>query len=122
MPINATFQRTFQVAGQSYNTSRQVQANAANPYSVDLPAAKTGQLTTHTDNTTGTLTMAGGHGITTGARLDVYWTGGSRRGVTVGTVATNSVPFSGGAGDNLPLVNTNVTAMVPVSESITGPG
>src|SRR5678815_5092823 len=76
-----------------------------------LAAAKVGQLTTRTDNDTGTLTMVAGHGITTGARLDIFWeeagVKGARYGVTVGTVATNSVPFDLGAGDNLP---TNLTA------------
>jgi hypothetical protein len=35
-----------------------------------------------------------------------------RIGVTVGTVATNSVPFDLGAGDNLPSATTPVTVMV----------
>lgn len=78
---------------------------------------KTGSLTTRTDADTGTLTMAGGHGITTGQRLDVYWTEagveGSRRGMTVGTVSVNSVPIDGGTGDNLPTNTTAVIAAVP---------
>lgn len=92
-----------------------------------IAAAKAGQLTTRTDNDTGTLTMAGGHGITTGARLDVYWTNtdgtvGRHYGMTVGTVATNSVPIDGGAGDNLPALNAAITAMVPTAETITVTG
>lgn len=82
-----------------------------------LPAAKVGQLTTRTNNTEGELTMAGGHGITTGDRLDLYWSGGSRRGITVGTVATNAVPLTdSGSGDNLPTNMTAITAMVPEEE------
>lgn len=85
-----------------------------------LPVAKTGTLTTRTDNNTGTLTMDSGHGITTGQRLDIYWTEsgvkGHRRGVTVGSVSTNSVPIDLGAGDNLPTNNTAVTAQVPTEE------
>lgn len=93
-----------------------------------LTPAKVGELTTRTDNETGTLTMTTGHGITTGARLDLYWedgdgagTPGSRRGITVGTVSGNSVPIgadNSGSGDNLPLVNTAITAMVPHYESV----
>lgn len=87
-----------------------------------VPAAKAGALTTRTDNTTGTLTMAAGHGFGTGNRLDVYWlnadgTTGRRYGVAAGTVATNSVPISGGAGDSLPANATAITAMVPQLES-----
>lgn len=82
-----------------------------------VAAAKAGQLTTRGSDTAGTLTMGGGHGITTGARLDLYWTGGSRRGITVGTVSGTSVPISGGAGDNLPTNLTSIIAAVPVEEA-----
>jgi hypothetical protein len=82
-----------------------------------LAAAKVGQLTTRTDDNTGTLTMASGHGFTDGQRLDVYWSGGVRRGMTIGTVATNSVPVDLGAGDVLPTNLTAVTAQVPSEEA-----
>lgn len=74
--------------------------------------AKTGTLTTRTDNTSGTLTMSSGHGIQTGDKIDIYWSGGKRYNVTVGTVSTNSVPISSGSGDNLPVATTTLTAMV----------
>lgn len=87
-----------------------------------LAAAKIGQLTTRTDNDTGELTMAASHGITTGARLDVFWeeagVKGARYGMVVGTVATNQVPIDGGAGDNLPTNLTAVTAFVPIQEEM----
>lgn len=88
----------------------------------DMPAAKVGALTTRTSYTVGTLTMAASHGITTGAKLDIYWVGGKRLGVTVGTVATNSVPFSLGSGSNLPIATTAITAMVPVAFPIVATG
>jgi len=75
-----------------------------------LPAAKTGSLTTRTDDDEGSLTLEAGHGITTGATFDLYWSGGRRYNVAAGTVAGNVVPFSGGAGDNLPDQSTTVTA------------
>jgi hypothetical protein len=83
-----------------------------------LAAAKTGQLTTRTDNTSGELTMTAGHGFTTAVVIDLYWTGGVRYGVIVGTVATNAVPISGGAGDNLPTNMTNITAVVQATANI----
>lgn len=82
-----------------------------------LAAAKTGTLTTRTSTTVGTLTATTGHGITTAARLDVYWAGGSRVGVVVGTVATDSIPITGGSGDDLPAAAMALTLMVPVLES-----
>lgn len=86
-----------------------------------LAAAKTGTLTTRTDDDTGELTMSASHGITTGARLDVYWdvggVKGCRRGMTVGTVSVNQVPIDGGAGDALPADESAVTAQVPTEEA-----
>lgn len=80
-----------------------------------LSEAKSGTLTTRTDNNTGTLTMAGGHGFTDGQIIDIYWSGGVQRSVTVGTVATNSVPIDSGIGDNLPADETAITAVVQKS-------
>jgi hypothetical protein len=90
-----------------------------------VPAAKTGQLTTRTNNTDGTLTMDPGHGFATADKIDLFWAGGQRRNVTVGTVATNSVPISGGTGDNLPnLVSGSfpITAMKPTQTSLPATG
>ncbi len=83
-----------------------------------LSAAKTGTLTTRTDNNTGTLTMTAGHGLTDGQVIDIYWSGGVQYGVTVGTVSTNSVPIDGGIGDNLPTANTAITAVVQKSVNL----
>lgn len=117
----ATISNRLTVDGTTYTTSLTVSSDGIlRKGNTAVAVAKTGQLTTRTDNDTGTLTMTAGHGITTGQRLDVYWTEagvkGMRRGMTVGTVATNSVPIDGGAGDNLPTNLTNVTAQVPTEE------
>ncbi len=77
-----------------------------------LNTAKTGTLSTRTDNNTGTLTLGSGHGITDGQIIDVYWSGGVQRTVTVGTVSGTSVPIDGGIGDNLPTATTAITACV----------
>lgn len=83
-----------------------------------VPAAKAGTLTTRTDDNTGVLTMSAGHGFTDAVVIDLFWDGGSRRGLTVGTVATNSVPIDGGSGDVLPADETVITAMVPVERDL----
>ena len=122
MPISATYQRTFQASGLSFNSTQSLSAEVAPPFSVTLPVAKVGTLSTRASDTAGTLTMAAGHGITTGQRLDIYWVGGSCRGATVGTVATNSVPFTLATGDVLPAATTAITAMVPTSNTLAVPG
>lgn len=92
------------------NITRTAEGNVGQ--SVTVAAAQSGTLSTRTNNTDGTLTLGTGHGITTGAKIDLYWATGRRYNVTVGTVATNSVPISSGSGDNLPLATTAVTAAV----------
>ena len=79
---------------------------------VTLAAAKSGTLTTRSSGTAGTLTMASGHGFTNGQIIDIYWATGQCTRATIGTVATNSVPFTGAGGDALPAANTEITAMV----------
>lgn len=78
----------------------------------NLPAAKSGTLTGRTDNDTGVATLAGGHGIISTDKVDVYWTGGRRYGMTA-TVAVNAVSVDGGTGDNLPAQDTPVTVVKP---------
>lgn len=80
-------------------------------------------LTTRTDATSGTITAPTGHGVTTGSTIDVYWmevisgynTARIRRNVIVGTVSGDSIPFSGGEGNDLPTAGSSV--LVPTSNS-----
>lgn len=86
---------------------------------ISVAAANAGTLTTRTDANTGTLTMgSAGHGITTGSRISIFWDGGSRVNVVVGTVSGTSVPFDLGSGDDLPVATTVITAMNPQEESV----
>jgi hypothetical protein len=76
-------------------------------------------LTTRTSATAGTITAPSGHGVTTGATIDVWWVSGSsvfiRRNVTVGTVSGTSIPFSGGDGTDLPSAASEI--YVPTSNT-----
>lgn len=118
MAVNMEIVSKVNVAGMSIGGTRIVVGGAAvvqdQSGSNAVPAAKVGALSTRTDANTGELTMAEGHGITTGARLDVYWPGGKRYGMEVGTVAGQAVPIDGGAGDDLPALDSDITAMVPI--------
>lgn len=117
MSQQVAIQENFGLGGINFPASRTITGDEVHSVIVDVAAAKPGVLTTRTDNDTGTLTMETGHGITTGALLDIYWEGGARRRVTVGTVSGLSVPFGAsavGAGDNLPVADTVIAAMVPI--------
>lgn len=114
MPETGRVTITGTVDNETYTQTINNDSVSVERASPSIPAAKVGQLTTRTDDNTGTLTMAASHGITDGQILDVYWSGGARYGMTVGTVSVNSVPIDGGAGDNLPVNLTAITAMVVV--------
>lgn len=112
---NASLTENISIAGVSFNRSKTFTADLAQGMNESVPAAQAGDLTTRTSDTAGTLTMdSASHGITNGARLDIYWSGGSCRGATVGTVAGTAVPFTGATGDVLPAQDEPITAMVPV--------
>lgn len=101
------------VSGLNVKISNSVvrEADAGSTIDVSVPASKSGTLTVRTDNETGSLTLGSGHGITTAQIVDLYWTGGARRGVLVGTVAGTTVPIgadNGGIGDNLPAQGTDI--------------
>lgn len=79
------------------------------PTYVTLDAGEAGTLSTRTSASQGTLTLDISHGITTGQTVDLFWDGGIRRGMVVGTVSGASVPLtSSGAGDDLPAQDTEI--------------
>jgi hypothetical protein len=114
MSMNVGITKNFSLGGKSFAENRTKTAGAiAAQIDKTVAAAKTGTLTTRTDDNTGEITGQASHGVTTGDRLDVYWSTGHRRGMTVGTVASLAIPIDGGSGDNLPADETPVTMMVP---------
>ncbi len=89
------------------NFARADAIRAAMIEQTDKPA---GTLTVRSDNTSGQVTLAAGHGVVTGILADITWNAGANRrtGVLVGNVNGNNVAFSGGAGDNLPAQDTAI--------------
>jgi len=122
MSVSLTYSASVSGSGLSIQSAVVRSGSASVGLVESLSAAKTGTLSTRTDNTDGELTMSASHGITTAAVIDLYWTvagvPGVRYGVVVGTVATNAVPISGGAGDNLPIETTAITAVLPTTANV----
>jgi hypothetical protein len=81
---------------------------------ISLPANVAAQTGTITSSV---VTLSGGHGLTTGDVVDVYWTGGIRYGCTT-TVVSNEVTLAGGAGDTLPTGGDTVTVVEQVDTNI----
>lgn len=118
MSATARYVRTFEIGGKQFSETKSLSADKSQVIEKTLAAAKTGTLTTRTDANTGSLTLAASHGVVDGDYLDVYWSGGARRGMLVGTVATNVVPVDGGDGDDLPTASTALTVMVRQEEAL----
>ena len=112
-------------AGSNYSAPRTVSGDnfvQSEPIG-GVPAAPSGVLTTRTNNTDGTATMdSGSHGIVTGSRVDIYWSGGARYGATAGTVSGTTVPFTGGSGDNLPVQASVIYVCNPHVENVSFTG
>lgn len=108
--------------GLSISANKTRESDGAEGLDPTLPVGKAGTLTTRTDDNTGEATLGSGHGVTDGMIVDVYWAGGSRYGMTVGTVAALVVPIDGGAGDNLPSASTPlvVTPQVQITLALDG--
>lgn len=87
-----------------------------------LPAGKAGTLSTYTDPNTGILTVGSGHGITTQDKVNVFWAGGMRYGMTVTATGETTVEIDAGTGDNLPAQTTAivVAAQVTINASFDG--
>lgn len=108
--------RSFAFPGYSFNDQA-----AAVSFESSLSFTKTlaalaaaqcdGALGTRTDDDTGVIQLATGHGIESDDVVDVYWAGGVRYGMTA-TVSSNDVTVDGGAGDVLPSQSTTITAVV----------
>lgn len=107
MTVSMVIQRNISLGGQTFAESRTKAVGAAEVRPVTANAAKAGTLGTRTDDDTGVANLSSGHGLITSDTVDVYWDGGSRRGMTC-TVAANAITIDGGDGDNLPVVTTAV--------------
>lgn len=115
--MRASIVTTYTAQGVSVRSTVTRDTTSGIPVDVTLPAAKAGTLTTRTDDNTGVATLSTGHGIATSDVVDVYWTGGYRRGMTA-TVATNAVTIDGGAGSNLPSATTAVNVVKQVTTTL----
>lgn len=92
--------------GVSIQQNLAVTADHPNSYEVDVYAGIAGSLTTRTDNDTGVVTVATGHGITTSHLVDLYTSAGVliRQDMTVTATTGTTISIDAGSGSNLPTV------------------
>jgi hypothetical protein len=122
MSLQGTYGLIISASGITIQTNAtRTASQGIEPVDVNLAAGKAGTLSTRTDNDTGVATLSAGHGILTGDKVDVYWSGGCRWGMSA-VVAGNDVTIDLGAGTNLPNQGTALVVTKQVSLDVTFDG
>ena len=116
--MTTTYSLSVQGGGISVQQSVTRNGDLTVAAQVTLPAGLAGTLTTRTDNDTGVVTVASGHGITAADTVDVYWSGGRRYGVDVTAVGGTTISIDIGSGDNLPSASTAVVICKQVAANV----
>lgn len=107
--VSWNFNKSIQGGLVNASEAVTVTANGSVYANGDAVAGVAGTLTTMSTSTTGSLTMPNGHGLITGQRVDIYWTGGQCYGAVLGTVSGNTVPVASVSGGSaLPASGTAV--------------
>jgi hypothetical protein len=114
----ATIAASVTAGGVSINKSYNRTADGVAAIEPSILAGKAGTLTTRTDNDTGVVTVASGHGITTADKITVFWSGANRYGMTVTATTSTTISIDVGAGTNLPTANTAVVISKEVAANI----
>lgn len=113
---------TTTIGGSSLSSSMTRSQESEQVVSLSLPAGLAGTLSTRTDDDTGVLTVATGHGITTDDTVAVFWDGGSQYNVDVTAVAATTISIDVGDGTVLPAATTAiiVSKQLPHAVAFTG--
>jgi hypothetical protein len=123
---NATYGVSLSAGGLSISKSINRTGDHPNPYEVTLPVGTAGTLSTRTDDDTGVITVAS-HSLIVGDKVNVFWNGGKRYGMTVSAQTATTITVGTGvgevgAGDNFPAASTAVviTKQVVINTAIDG--
>jgi len=106
MTVSAVVTVRTQIAGRTVVQTITRTSNQGGVTLFSMPAGKSGTLNTRTDDNTGIVTVATGHGITTSDLVSVFWEGGSRYNMTVTATTGTTISIDVGSGTNLPVADT----------------
>jgi hypothetical protein len=109
------------IGGRNVTGSMTVTDEAVETQEIILPAGIAGTLTTRTDDNTGVVTVASGHGITDTDTVMVSWVGGLQRVIDVTATTATTISIDLGVGDNLPVATTAVVVSKSVNSTLTVP-
>src|SRR5689334_22516911 len=101
---------SLQAGGLSIQKAVVHSADHPNCYDPTINAGLAGTLTTRTDNDTGVVTVASGHGVTASDTVDLYTSAGVliRKDMDVTGVTGTTISIDLGTGSNLPTLNDPV--------------
>ncbi len=120
MAYSATYDRVISVDGVMVQERATQSCDSVKGCSVALSAAIAGTLSTRTDNDTGVVTVAAGHGITAADTVIVTWVDTGvryyRYNVDVTATGSTTISIDAGAGTNLPLATAAVTIVIQRTE------
>jgi hypothetical protein len=108
MGIVAKATTSLTVAGLTISSSIEREQESSDRIALDVPAGLAGSLTTRTDDNTGVVTLASGHGILTDDVVSIFWAGGFASAATVSGSTATTVTFDVDSGDTLPIATTSV--------------
>jgi hypothetical protein len=103
------------VAGVNIDSTIRRTDELEQAFRATMVPGRAGTLSTRTDDNTGIVTVASGHGITDTDTVAVFWAGGSRYDVDVTATTATTISIDLGAGANLPAATT---AVVIAKESV----
>lgn len=113
MTVSVKIQRIVgPVNGKNMTEVATVEGDGMVQKDVKANLAVAGEITTRTDDNTVNVTFEAGHGFVDGDRVDIFWEVGGVPGCRYGIAIdmTGDVGLlDGGAGDNFPVLNTEVT-------------
>jgi hypothetical protein len=103
----ATINVVANLLGQTIPVQLALSNDGAGQWTPNLPAGKPSTAWIKTNDSAGMATLADGHGLVTGDRVDVFWTGGRRYNMQA-AVSGDNITLSSGSGTNLPDSGTSV--------------
>lgn len=113
MNIKGRVQKVITIGGENFNQNTTPVGDGVVVTTVNVPAAKPSTLILKSGDDEGAIS-APDSGMEYSALVDIWWTGGLRRGMTAEMDSMGNIAISGGNGDALPAESTAVLISIPI--------
>lgn len=113
MNIKGRVQKVITIGGENFNQNTTPVGDGVVVTKVLVPAAEHSLMLTKTADDEGAISVPIS-GVLNSDLVDIWWTGGLRRGMTAEMDSMGNIAISGGNGDALPAENTAVLISIPI--------